>query len=79
MADAYARQAAEAILEDRRGPDYYRDVQRLTDFLVHRFEATTVAASKAAQAILEDRDGAGYFADAGLLAEFLEIRLGRPG
>ena len=79
MAGSYARQAAEAILTDRRGPDYYRDVQHLTDFLVHRFEATTVAASKAAQAILDDRDGAGYFADAALLAEFLEGRFGRRG
>jgi len=75
MAGELAIKIAEEILEDRRGADYYQDVEILAAFLKGQFGSTSEAATEVAKAILQDRQGADYYKDSGILASFLEGQL----
>lgn len=66
-----ARKAAEHILEDRRGADYYQDIQLLSDYLTGALDLADEDAKKTAQVIQEDRSGANYYANVDILADFL--------
>ncbi len=63
---------AEAILDDRRGSDYYHDPGILAQFLQGQFGASAESAMRAARSIGEDRIGANYYADKDILADFLD-------
>lgn len=79
MASEIATKVAEAILEDRRGADYYKNTEILADFLKGQFGSTSETATEAAKEILQDRQGADYYKDSEILASFLEGRLGSRG
>ncbi len=79
MANELATRVAKAILEDRRGADYYQMTEVLADFLKGQFGSTSETATEAAKEILQDRQGADYYKDSEILASFLEGRLGSRG
>ena len=74
------RRVADAILDDMRGAQFYRDPVILARFLEDRFgpQASGEAARQTAAAILSDLAGAAYYRDPKILADFLEGTLGRP-
>lgn len=71
-----ATDVAQAILEDRRGADYYKEADILAGFLEGKFGVSREDATRAARAISDDRSGADYYQDAKILAEFLDGQLG---
>jgi hypothetical protein len=70
-----ATDAARAILEDRRGADYYKDPEILAKFLEGKLGVRREDAAKTAKAILDDRSGADYYKDPKILAELLDGEL----
>lgn len=71
MPNDTAIDAAHAILEDRRGADYYKDPEILASFLEGKLGVTREDADKTAKAILADRSGSDYYKDPKILAQFL--------
>ena len=66
-----AENVALAILDDRRGADYYQDPKILAQFIGGTLGMSEERAESTAKAILDDRRGADYYKDPKILAEFL--------
>lgn len=71
MANTLSQTVAQAISDDRRGADYYKDSKVLADFLHGQFGSTHEAAEEAAKSIASDRNGADYYKNPEILADFL--------
>ena len=67
---------AQAIADDRRGADYYKDTGILAEFLSGQFGSTKEVAEQVAKEIASDRKGADYYKDPKILAGFLDGQLG---
>ena len=74
MTTSKAKAAAQHILDDRHGADYYQDTQLLADYLDGTLGITKEEAMRIAKAIQDDRSGANYYEDVSILAEFLGNR-----
>lgn len=71
MVNTLAQKVAQAISDDRRGADYYKDPKVLADFLRGQFNSTQEAAEDTAKSIESDRNGADYYENPERLADFL--------
>lgn len=65
------REAANLILEDRHGADYYQDCTILSNFLSNALNFDAEEAKSVAKSIQEDRRGANFYQDVEILANFL--------
>jgi len=75
MTNQHAQAAANHILEDRRGADYYQDTKELANYLKGSLTITEDVAKQTANDINDDRNGANYYQDETILAQFLESRM----
>ena len=74
MTSELATEIAEAIVDDFKGPGYYKDPAILASFLDRRFGATGEPgkAQEVAQTIVDDINGAAFYMDPKILAQFLD-------
>lgn len=72
MGKEKAKKAAQNIMDDRHGADYYQDIKILSEYLKGTLGIIKDKAERAAKAIQEDRNGANYYENVEILAEFLE-------
>ena len=70
-----ATNAAQHIVEDRRGADYYHDTQELAKYLQGALNISDQSALQLAKDINNDRHGANYYQDPQILAEYLDNSL----
>lgn len=71
MSNNEAKRAAENIVNDRQGADYYKDLKILAEYLEGALGMAKDKAAKSAKAIHEDRNGANYYEDVDVLSDFL--------
>jgi len=72
MATEKSKKAAEHIIKDRNGADYYKDTHELTRYLKSTLSITAEKAEEKANTIHQDRKGANYYADVEILAEYMD-------
>lgn len=75
MPNPQAQAAANHILDDRQGADYYQDTNELAHYLTGALGITDDMAMQTANDINSDRNGANYYQDEDILAQFLESRM----
>ena len=71
MPNEQANKAAEHIIKDRHGADYYQDVKLLAQYLKGTLGLSQEEAVHIAAEIQQDRKGANYYENSEILAEFL--------
>jgi hypothetical protein len=75
MTNQQAQAAANHILDDRKGADYYQDPNELANYLKNSLGVTEVVATQTANDINDDRNGANFYQDETIFAQFLESRM----
>lgn len=71
MTTQQATKAANHIIRDRGGADYYADVDLLADYLKGTLGLTKERAKELAFGVDQDRRSANYYQDAEILAKYL--------
>ncbi|MFH0730303.1 MAG: cupin domain-containing protein [Pseudomonadota bacterium] len=66
-----AQKAAQDILDDRHGADYYRDMKILSEYLEGALGISKDKAEQTAKVIQEDRKGSNYYEQVETLSGFL--------
>jgi len=72
LGNEIVQEAANHILQDRRGPDYYQNNKLLTEYLQSTLNLSATQATQTATDINQDRHGANYYAIQEILQQFLE-------
>lgn len=67
-----AKTAAENILNDRKGANYYHDLKILSDYLKGALGISKEKANHIAKMIHKDREGADYYRNFEILSNVLE-------
>ena len=70
-----AQTAANHILDDRSGADYYLDSGVLSSYIRSALGVADDVAEQTANQINDDRKGANYYADQDVLAKFLKSKM----
>ena len=74
MTSEKSKNAAQHIIDDRHGTNYYLDTKLLTNYLKEMLGMTFQEVELKAISIQRDRKGANYYEDVKILAGFIEPR-----